>query len=180
MKLVIETIRRGEGLGSEYLALATAEGAKLSTSSLGFGVTAEEAAVEALKAHIAERRRVIGEAVAAQAMAQAAPIGLRLASDAEVEEERKSFRPLTKKVAISRPEIRRLLERAIAAGTWVKISGEKVNGERYTDRVVKPLSLRSDARRFLGDTPDSALICSIQGDQSRTFKLSGIERVEDV
>lgn len=99
---------------------------------------------------------------------------LNLASDAEVQKAK--VIPLRRKVAVSVADREELLWWCISTWTQVRISGTKLSGERYYDRLVQPVAINS--RRTYGRAELYLFCRDVKSAGERQFVLSGIDRVE--
>lgn len=95
---------------------------------------------------------------------------LNLASDEEIAQ----LTSLSKRVAVSPTDVRKMLEDAVATGSpTVLISGSKVSGERFYNRPVQPTWINERGR--MGDL---VIVRDLQSGERRSFRIDGIERVE--
>lgn len=90
-----------------------------------------------------------------------------------------TLRGTAKRVAVDPESIRALLTTAAENGEWVTISGRKVDGTDYINRLVKPISVNKRPGSFPFG-PLYALYCEINTGETRTFHAEGIERAEIV
>jgi hypothetical protein len=190
MNLHIELIHRGD---DNWLALATDDAGGLD-SDLGVGRGSQRQAAEsALRSYFTrkqdkdEAKRLKAESMAARPawITDTGDFGgpsteLPITGDiiAKIDEARARRTPqsplfsggrLDKRVAVSPAKIEELLHEAGERGRVVRISGTKVNGERYV-RDVTVYSL----------TDDRVNVYDIGKSASRTFRLDGIERAEEL
>lgn len=89
-----------------------------------------------------------------------------------------TVRGTAKRVAVDQPAIRNLLRDAAANNEWVKITGVKVSGEDYQDRLVRPISVNA---RPVGLPDAYALYCEDgTSRETRTFHVENMSRAEIV
>lgn len=141
--------------GGDVLAVACPRSALLSEAGIGGGATEREAVIQAVNSYFKRQEQC------EQANTLLAPVACRIQST----------------VAVSQHEIRALLREASKSSDVVRITGKKVNGDRYTDREVEPISI-TDGDYSLPATLRSAYLNCNTDDGVRSFRLDGIERAE--
>jgi len=88
-----------------------------------------------------------------------------------------TVRGTAKRVAVDQAAIQSLLRSAIEEGEWVEITGEKVDGDTYSRRLVRPISLTARP----GSLSRYSLYCEDgRTRETRTFHIEGIQRAEIV